>query len=170
MGVLEIAKPATQGRVDRRNDVRDRVAPVTLGQSPDFIPQPHEILPPTPLRAGCRDWAEPAHRRPHPRMGGLRALATRLIVGSATGSVCRRRQHLTLFDGWCEQRSVIPFAYLLHAWPILTADPTARARLLNTLQELQQFHPESLTQDEHQIIEEALDAHVVKNNTEGSSP
>jgi hypothetical protein len=44
MGVLEIAKPATQNRVDRRNDGLDRIAPATLGEGPEFIPQPHETL------------------------------------------------------------------------------------------------------------------------------
>jgi hypothetical protein len=31
VGVLKIAEPATQDRVDRRNDALDRIAPVTLG-------------------------------------------------------------------------------------------------------------------------------------------
>ena len=42
--MLEIAEPAAQDRVDRRNDALDRIAPVTLGQGPEFIPQPHETL------------------------------------------------------------------------------------------------------------------------------
>jgi hypothetical protein len=43
--MLEIAEPAAQDRVDRRNDGLDRIGPVTLGPGPDFIPQPHETLP-----------------------------------------------------------------------------------------------------------------------------
>jgi len=31
VSVLKIAEPATQDRGDRRNDARDRIAPVTLG-------------------------------------------------------------------------------------------------------------------------------------------
>ena len=44
VGVLEIAEPATQEWIERRNGVLDRVTPVTPGQGPDFIPQPHETL------------------------------------------------------------------------------------------------------------------------------
>jgi hypothetical protein len=43
-GVLEIAEPATQEWIERRNDALDRVTPVPLGQGPDFIPQAHETL------------------------------------------------------------------------------------------------------------------------------
>lgn len=79
---------------------------------------------------------------------------------------------LALFDGWCERRSVIPLAYLMHAWPLLTSVAPARTRLSNVLQELQWFHPESLTPDEHQVIKQvlAIDAYAVKNSLEGSSP
>jgi hypothetical protein len=61
-----------------------------------------------------------------------------------------------LFDNWCERRSVIPLSFLMHAWPILRAAPLARTRLLNTLQELQQFHPDSLSAEDHQVIEWVL--------------
>jgi hypothetical protein len=42
IGMLEIAEPATQEWIDRGNGVLDRVTPITPGQGPDFIPQPHE--------------------------------------------------------------------------------------------------------------------------------
>jgi hypothetical protein len=44
VGVLEIAEPATQEGIERRNDALDRVTPVSPGQGPDFVPQPHEAL------------------------------------------------------------------------------------------------------------------------------
>jgi hypothetical protein len=61
---------------------------------------------------------------------------------------------IRLFDSWCERRSLIPLAYLMHAWPILKAAPLAMTRLLHTLQELQQFHPDWLNEDDHEVIEQ----------------
>jgi hypothetical protein len=72
---------------------------------------------------------------------------------------------LLLFDNWCERRSVIPLSYLMHAWPILKGVPLARMRLLNTLQELRQFHPDSLSIEDHQVIELALVTHTGKRKT-----
>ncbi|WP_206996909.1 hypothetical protein [Trinickia mobilis] len=79
---------------------------------------------------------------------------------------------LYLFDGWCERRRVIPLAYLMHAWPILTTDRLARIRLQSALQDLQQFHSDSLTQDDHRIIEQvlAINADAVKTRPEGVLP
>jgi hypothetical protein len=76
-----------------------------------------------------------------------------------------------LFDSWCERRSVIPLAYLMHAWPILKA-PLSRRLLLNTLHELRQFHPESLSERDHQVVEQvlAIDTHSVKTNPDGLLP
>jgi hypothetical protein len=63
---------------------------------------------------------------------------------------------LLVFDRWCEQRNVIPLAYLLHAWPISMGDSAARNRLLNTLGELRQFHPETLRRDERLLISQLV--------------
>jgi len=73
---------------------------------------------------------------------------------------------LRLFDGWCERRCVIPLAYLMHAWPIPTASPLARIRLQSTLRDLKQSHADSLTQDDHHVVEQllAIDAHAEKDN------
>src|ERR1700692_3880813 len=52
VGGREIAEPATQEWIDRGNDLRDRVPPVTPGQGPDFIPQSHEALLAHPTLTG----------------------------------------------------------------------------------------------------------------------
>lgn len=65
-----------------------------------------------------------------------------------------------LFDSWCARRSVIPLSFLMHAWPVLKATPLARAHLLNTLKELRKFHPDSLTEADHQVIELVLEIDV----------
>jgi hypothetical protein len=51
----------------------------------------------------------------------------------------------SLFDLWCERRSLIPLAYLMHSWPILTVDPFVFKRLSDTLNELVKFHRDALT-------------------------
>jgi hypothetical protein len=71
-----------------------------------------------------------------------------------------------LFDIWCERRSVIPLAFLMHAWPILKTATLARTHLLNTLQELRQLHPDSLTEEDHQVIEQVLSTHATRTNPE----
>jgi hypothetical protein len=63
---------------------------------------------------------------------------------------------IQLFDNWCERRSVVPLAYLMHAWPVLKAALRARTNLLNTLRELRQFHPDLLSESDHQIIEQVF--------------
>src|SRR5690242_8517483 len=79
---------------------------------------------------------------------------------------------IRLFDNWCERRSVIPLSFLMHAWPILGTAPLATTRLLNTLQELQQFHPETLSTEDHQVIELvlAIQSREGKANRDGSLP
>ncbi|WP_207004955.1 hypothetical protein [Trinickia mobilis] len=73
---------------------------------------------------------------------------------------------LRLFDSWCERRSVIPLAYLMHAWPIPAASPLATIRLQRTLRGLQQFHDDCLTHDDHHVIEQvlAISAHAGNDN------
>jgi hypothetical protein len=78
--------------------------------------------------------------------------------GAAPDEIDRLCVHL--FDIWCERRSVIPLAFLMHAWPILKTAPLARTHLLNTLQELRRLHPDSLTEEDHQIIEQVLSTHA----------
>ncbi|MFT0172208.1 hypothetical protein ACLKMY_24910 [Paraburkholderia mimosarum] len=63
---------------------------------------------------------------------------------------------IQLFDNWCERRSVLPLAWLMHAWPILKAAPLAMTRLLNSLHELREFHPDALGEEDHQVIEQVL--------------
>ena len=57
-----------------------------------------------------------------------------------------------LFDSWCERRSVIPLAYLMHAWPIAGATTLVGTRLQETLHALRQLHSDSLSPNDHQII------------------
>ena len=45
----------------------------------------------------------------------------------------------------------------MYAWPIATSGPLARGRLLDTLQELQKFYPESLTDDDRQVIKQMIE-------------
>src|SRR5450759_1652275 len=44
MGMLEVAKPAAQGRVERRNHALNGVTHGTLGLGADFVPQDHQTF------------------------------------------------------------------------------------------------------------------------------
>ncbi|HEY1999058.1 hypothetical protein [Paraburkholderia sp.] len=67
---------------------------------------------------------------------------------------------LFLFDSWCERRSIVPLAYLMHAWPVLIMDQSGVGRLVSVLRELQAFHPDALTQDERVAIEDVMSISV----------
>jgi hypothetical protein len=58
---------------------------------------------------------------------------------------------LILFDGWRERRRVLPLAYLLSAWPIISP-----SRLTDVLRELQLYHSNMLTPDEDRVITQIL--------------
>jgi hypothetical protein len=60
------------------------------------------------------------------------------------------------FDDWCERRGVLPLAYLMHAWPMPDKCDKTIDRLLRTLKELRQYHPEFLTLPESTAIERLL--------------
>ena len=61
-----------------------------------------------------------------------------------------------LFDRFCERRSVILLDYLMLAWPIVADTEIARTRLHSHLQELLQFHPDTLTREDYQVIAQIL--------------
>lgn len=50
----------------------------------------------------------------------------------------------------------------MHAWPTLKDTPIARVRLLDTLQELRKLHPDSLIEEDHQVIELILEIDRIK--------
>jgi len=81
-------------------------------------------------------------------------LADELIVDAQLDRL--ERLCLSLFDGWCERRNVIPLAYLMSAWPIVSSSVLATSRLLHALRELQQYHPEILTPDEYRVVTQIL--------------
>jgi hypothetical protein len=61
-----------------------------------------------------------------------------------------------LFDAFCERRSVIPLAYLMHSWPLLDLNPSSRRRLRDDLVDLQRWHFGELLEGEQVLIERAL--------------
>lgn len=61
-----------------------------------------------------------------------------------------------LFERWCEERRVIPLAYLMHAWPLATPSPAYIRRLSRSLRDLILSHAESLGIDDCRLIEDAI--------------
>ena len=59
---------------------------------------------------------------------------------------------LRLFDSWCENRNVIPLAYLMHCWPLINSGPISIRRLADTMWELRKFHAETLDVDESGVL------------------
>lgn len=63
---------------------------------------------------------------------------------------------LYLFDVWCERRNVIPLAYLMHSWPMVSATAETRTRLVKAFRDLQKWHADALLPAEHQMISRVL--------------
>ena len=64
---------------------------------------------------------------------------------------------LALFDLWCEKRSVIKLAYLMHGWPMSAPVPSRVANLSSSLRELMRSYPEAFdVEDRHMVAEVAL--------------
>jgi hypothetical protein len=64
---------------------------------------------------------------------------------------------LTLFHRWCEKRSVVKLAYLMHGWPLPTSAPPQIARLSSSLLELMRSYPESFdVEDRHMLADVVL--------------
>jgi hypothetical protein len=64
---------------------------------------------------------------------------------------------LSLFELWCERRSVIELAYLMHGWPMSTPAPSRVARLSSSLRELMSSYPESFdVEDRHMVADVVL--------------
>lgn len=64
---------------------------------------------------------------------------------------------LRLFDTWCEQRNVLPLAYLMHAWPLVASTTGGSERLCSSLRELATYHPEVLASHERGLIARLAD-------------
>ena len=62
----------------------------------------------------------------------------------------------TLFDRWCEQRLVIPLAYLMLVWPLPTPLPVHMRRLSRSLDHLVRAHGDLLDDDDCRLIEDAI--------------
>jgi hypothetical protein len=61
-----------------------------------------------------------------------------------------------LFERWCEERRVIPLAYLMHAWPLAAPSPVGIWRLSRSLHDLILSHAESLSLDDCRLIEDVI--------------
>lgn len=69
-----------------------------------------------------------------------------------------------LFNAFCERRSVIPLAYLLHVWPLTSNTKRTLATLSETLRNLKAWHPEKLAKEEHLMLDRVLDLAVTDNS------
>jgi hypothetical protein len=80
----------------------------------------------------------------------------RSFEGTSDVTVEMNNLCLQLFDRWCETRSVIPFAYLMKAWPIAVPDPPSMMHLSDVLRNLTAAHSDCLETDERQIAEKLI--------------
>lgn len=58
----------------------------------------------------------------------------------------------TLFERWCDRRSVIPLAYLMQNWPIVSPSPPRFRSLSCSLRQLAVSESDSLDTDDRRLI------------------
>jgi hypothetical protein len=63
---------------------------------------------------------------------------------------------LALFDLWCERRSVIKLAYLMHGWPMSAPAPSQVASLSSSLRELMKSYPETFDVEDRLMVAEVV--------------
>jgi hypothetical protein len=61
-----------------------------------------------------------------------------------------------LFDLWCEERKLVPLAYLLHCWPLTGHDAGAIKRLADAMSDLSRFQPGKLSTRESIVVSEVI--------------
>lgn len=53
-----------------------------------------------------------------------------------------------LFESFCERRSIVALAYMMHGWPLVNDQPGEYRRLLQTLADLRLWHEAELNDTE----------------------
>ncbi len=61
-----------------------------------------------------------------------------------------------LFELWCEERKLVPLAYLLHCWPLTGHDAAAIKRLADAMSDLSRFQPGKLSARESIMVREVI--------------
>lgn len=81
-------------------------------------------------------------------------VATRPYTDSAAeiDDLCGR-----LFDRWCRRRSVIPLAHLMRGWPLAMGSSGTLRQLSGALQNLMDWHAESLDGIDLRLIRTVID-------------
>lgn len=62
---------------------------------------------------------------------------------------------LHLFERWCEDKKIVPLAYLLHCWPLTRSDSVSLKRLADAMLDLGHFHA-GLLDTEDSVVLNAL--------------
>jgi hypothetical protein len=65
---------------------------------------------------------------------------------------------IVLFERWCENRRVLPLAFLMHAWPMARPTVPLVRRLSISLHDLLVTHTDSLDRSDRKLINHALNA------------
>lgn len=63
---------------------------------------------------------------------------------------------IRLFELWCEERKLVPLAYLLHCWPLTGHDAVAVKRLADAMSDLCQFQTPKLGTRESMLAREII--------------
>ena len=61
-----------------------------------------------------------------------------------------------LFELWCEERKLVPLAYLLHCWPLTGHDTVVVKRLADAMSDLCQFQAAKLSARESTLVREII--------------
>jgi hypothetical protein len=82
------------------------------------------------------------------------------------------RSCFALFDLWCERRSVVKLAYLMHGWPMSALAPSRVASLSSSLRKLMRSYPEIFdVEDRHMVADVVLICErILEHSAQNHSP
>ena len=66
-----------------------------------------------------------------------------------------------LFESFCEHRSVLPLAYLMHVWPLVEDSEEGLCMLRQGLLDLQQWHADEIDATENLLISQIVSTPAV---------
>ncbi|CAG9274846.1 hypothetical protein [Paraburkholderia unamae] len=75
-----------------------------------------------------------------------------------------------LFDSFCEHRSVLPLAYLMHAWPLVEGSEHGLRTLRQSLLDLDRWHAAEIDATECLLISQILSRLAIAGQVTADEP
>ena len=75
-----------------------------------------------------------------------------------------------LFESFCAHRSVLPLAYLMHAWPLIESSEEGHRKLRQSLLDLSEWHADEVDPAEYLLISQIVSALAIPDDVAANEP